>query len=277
MTGKAQHAIANLPSIKAKMKATWEDGNYAKFSTYMEEGATDILNEWNIKRDAVLLDIGCGSGQTAIPAARSGMNVTGIDLADNLIDYARERARFEDLSARFDVGDAASLPYNDNQFDVVISLIGAMFAPEYNKTASEMARVCQAGGRLHMANWTPDSFAASMFKCVAKYAPPPAGIESPALWGDEVHVIERLGEFFTGFKLERQYYPHWTYPFDIKELVQLFREQFGPVKRAFDSLDENGQNALLTDLEDIFQAHNIATDGTTEIKGRYLNISATKK
>lgn len=271
------HSVGNLSAVKTKMKATWEDGDYASFATYMEPGAIDILNGWNIPHGTALLDIGCGSGQSAIPAARSGLKVTGIDIASNLIEHASERARYENLDARFDVGDAESLPYDDNTFDVVISMIGAMFAPRYDKVAHEMGRVCRSGGRLHMANWTPEGFAANMFKCVAKYTPPAAGITSPVLWGVEDVIIQRLGDDFTDFTLERKYYPRWTYPFDSSQLVELFRHKFGPVKRAFDSQNQQGQNSLRAELEDIYQAHNIATDGTTEIKGEYLNVSARRK
>lgn len=271
------HSVENLPAVKTKMKATWEDGDYASFATYMEPGAIDVLNGWQIPKDVSLLDIGCGSGQSAIPAARSGINVTGIDIADNLVEYARERARYENLDARFDIGDAENLPYDENAFDVVISMIGAMFAPRYDKVASEMGRVCRSGGRLHMANWTPDGFAATMFKCVAKYTPPAAGIQSPALWGVEDVLIQRLENDFTDFTLQRKFYPRWTYPFDTRELVELFRHKFGPVKRAFDSHNQQGQNALRAELEDIYKAFNIATDGTTEIKGEYLNVSAIRK
>lgn len=273
----ADLSAADLTTIKSKMKATWEDGDYAGFASYMEPGATDILDGWAIPHGATLLDIGCGSGQSAIPAARSGFKVTGIDIADNLIDHARERARYEDLPATFDVGDAESLPYDDNRFDAVISMIGAMFAPQYDKVALEMGRVCKSGGRLHMANWTPEGFAATMFKCVARYAPPAAGIQSPALWGVEDIVTQRLEKDFTDFTLERKFYPRWTYPFDTRELVELFRHKFGPVKRAFDSLNQHDQNALRAELEDIYQAHNIATDGRTEIRGEYLDVSATRK
>jgi hypothetical protein len=128
-----------------------------------------------------------------------------------------------------------------------------------------------------MANWTPDGFAATMFKCVARYTPPPAGVPSPALWGVEDIVEQRLGEYFTSFRLERKYYPHWKYPFDTRQLVEFFRQHFGPVKRAFDALDEPGQKSLRAELEDIYQAHNTATDGTTQIKGEYLNVTATRK
>lgn len=267
----------NMPAVKGKMKATWEDGDYANFATYMEAGAIDILNGWAIQKDATLLDIGCGTGQSAIPAARSGIKVTGIDIASNLIEHARERARYENLPARFDVGDAENLPYDENEFDVVISMIGAMFAPRYDRVAYEMGRVCRSGGSLHMANWTPDGFAAAMFKCVARYNPPAAGIQSPALWGVEDVVIQRLGEYFTDFTLQRKFYPRWTYPFGTSELVELFRQKFGPVKRAFDSQDQQGQNALRAELEEIYQAHSIASDSSTEIKGEYLNVTARRK
>ena len=266
-----------LAAIKNRMTATWEDGNYAEFATYMEPGAIKILNDWQIPPSSRLLDIGCGSGQTAIPAAMSGMQVTGIDIATNLIDHARERALFDDVDVSFDVGDAADLPYDNAQFDVVISLIGAIFAPDYQRVANELARVCKAGGRLHMANWSPEGFAASMFKCVAKYAPPPASVPSPALWGIEENVIERLGNDFTDFELERKFYPLWTYPFSTPELVDYFRQHFGPVKRAFDSIGTAQQRSLRAEMEDIYTAHNIATDGTTEIKGEYLDVSARRK
>lgn len=269
--------VSNLPAVKTKMKATWEDGDYAGFATYMEPGAIDILDGWNIPKGSTLLDIGCGSGQSAIPAARSGLKVTGIDIAENLIEHARERARYEGLDARFDIGDAEDLPYEDRSFDVVISMIGAMFAPRYDRVAHELGRVCLSGGHLHMANWTPGGFAATMFKCVAKYNPPANGIKPPALWGVEDIVTQRLGDDFTDFTLERKYYPRWIYPFSTSELVELFRHKFGPVKRAFDSQNKQGQQNLRAELEGIYESHNIAQDGTTQIRGEYLDISATRR
>ncbi len=270
-------AVSDYSVIKSKMKATWEDGDYATFARYMEPGAEDILNAWHIPSGLRLLDIGCGSGQTAIPAARAGLKVTGVDIASNLIDHARERARYEGLDAEFDVGDAEDLPYWDAEFDVVISLIGAMFGPRPEKVAAELARVCKPGGRLHMANWTPTGFAATMFKCVGQYVPPPEGVVPPPLWGVEEVVEERLSQGYKDFRLERKYYPQWKYPFSTVELVEYFRQHFGPVKRAFDALDETGQRSLRADLENIYAEHNLATDGTTEIKGEYLNVSAIRK
>lgn len=272
-----QQQLQDFSSIKSKMKATWEDGDYATFARYMQAGAEDILNGWRIPRGSCLLDIGCGSGQTAIPASRAGLKVTGVDIAVNLIEHARERARYEGLDAEFDTGDAEDLPYRDAGFDVVISLIGAMFGPRPEKVATEMARVCKPGGRLHMANWTPEGFAAAMFRCVAQYVPPPQDLVPPPLWGVEQVVEERLGEYFKDYKLERKYYPRWKYPFGADQLVEYFRQHFGPVKRAFDVLDKQARRSLRADLEKIFAHHNIANDGTTEIRGEYLNVSAIRR
>ncbi|MEA3413726.1 MAG: class I SAM-dependent methyltransferase [Pseudomonadota bacterium] len=267
----------NLDAIKTRMRATWEDGDYASFASYMEPGAIDILRGWRIEPGTRLLDVGCGSGQTAIPAARAGAVVTGVDIAGNLVAFARERAAREGLSVRFEQGDAEDLPYGDGEFDVVISMIGAMFAPRPDRVASELARVLKPGGLLYMANWTPGGFAASMFKCVGKHVPPPAGVVSPALWGHEETATERLSYGFTDLELTRRYYPRWTYPFGTAELVEYFRRHFGPVRRAFAALNPEGRESLRTDLEQIYAEHNMATDGTTWIRGEFLNVSATRR
>jgi ubiquinone/menaquinone biosynthesis C-methylase UbiE len=176
----------DLSTIKSKMKATWEDGDYASFATYMAPGAVEILEDWNITPGQRLLDVGCGAGQTAIPAARRGLHVTGIDIAENLVEHARQRARKEGLVARFDQGDAEELPYADASFDVAVTLIGAMFAPDPDRVTAEFARVVRPGGKLYMANWTPNGMPAQMFKfkCVAAYVPPSPAFIPPVLWGE---------------------------------------------------------------------------------------------
>lgn len=284
----AQHAPARAAAqdstpdpIKARNKATWEDGDYARFATYMEAGAIEILDSWRLPPGQRLLDIGCGAGQTAIPAARLGHRVVGVDIAENLIDHANARARAEGLDARFDVGDAEALPYADNSFDAVITLIGAMFAPRPDRVAQEIARVLRPGGRLYMANWTPRSMPAQMFKCVAAVTPPPPGFVSPALWGDEDTATARLAEHFGDLRLTRKTYPRWHYPFDAHGIVNVFRSHFGPVKRAFDALadDPEAQAQLHQQLHDVYR-RNCAThpDGTTTITGgEYLEIVATRR
>jgi len=267
----------NLSTVKANMKATWMDGDYAEFCTYMEPGAIEILREWNITQGVRFLDVGCGAGQLVIPAARAGINSTGVDIATNLIEHARDKANREGLSAQFDEGDAEQLPYANGAFDVVVSLFGAMFAPRHDKVASEMARVCRPGGRLFMGNWTPGGMAGQVFKHIAKHVPPPPGIAAPSLWGEESTVRDRLATGFTDIKLTRKIYPLWKYPFPIPDVVQFFARFFGPIKGALARLDETGQQSLITGLEEIFSAHNQAKNGTTDLKGEYLEIAATRR
>lgn len=275
---RSSSAPADIDTIKSRMKATWEDGDYAGFATYMEAGAEEILGGWNIEPGQRLLDVGCGAGQSAIPAARSGLRVTGVDIAENLIEHARERAESEGLDAHFDVGDAEDLPYEDGSFDVVISMIGAMFAPRPERVGAELARVLRSGGRLHMANWTPHGMPAQMFKCVAGFVPPPVGAIPPVLWGVETTVQERLGEDFADFKMTRKNYPQWHYPFSAAEVVELFRSHFGPVKRAFEAVDEEGGRKLFQQLEEIYnQTSESRGGGITITKGEYLDVIATRK
>ena len=267
----------DLSTVKANMKATWMDGDYAEFCTHMEPGAIEILREWHIAQGLRFVDVGCGAGQLVIPAARAGVKSTGVDIATNLIEHARGRANKEGLSAQFDEGDAEQLPYEDGAFDVVGSLFGAMFAPNPAKVASEMARVCRPGGRLLMGNWTPSGMAGQMFTHIAKHVPPPPGIAPPPLWGDESTVQDRLVEGFTDIQLTRKFYPLWKYPFSVQKVVQLYARLFGPIKGALAKLDAAGQQSLITGMEEIFSAHNQAQDGTTELKGEYLAIEAIRR
>ena len=272
----AVNGVSAVTTIKSKLKATWMAGNYDTFSRYMEDGAKEILTGWSIKAGHNILDVGCGSGQTAIPAAKAGANVSGIDIASNLIQAARERAALEGVNVRFEEGDAEQIPYDDNSFDTVISMIGAMFAPNPDNVVSEFARVCRSGGTLHMANWTPQSMPGQMFKIVGSYVTPPAGVVPPVLWGDEETVYKRLSHHFSNIKLTRKYYPSWFYPFSSTELVKYFREHFGPVKRAFASLDLQNQRSLFEALEHNFEIHNMATNGTVAMKGEYLDVYAIR-
>ncbi|MBI1422265.1 MAG: methyltransferase domain-containing protein [Gammaproteobacteria bacterium] len=268
----------DFTAIKTKQKATWEDGDYHGFATYMHDGAVEILNSWDLAGVKTLLDVGCGSGQTAIPAALKGMRVTGVDIAENLIAMARELAAVTQLDAQFDVGDAEALPYADRSFDAVISLIGAMFAPRPERVVAEFARVLKPGGKLCMANWTPASMPAKMFKCCSEVVAPPPGLASPVLWGDEATIRERLAEHFTDIKLTRKNYPQWHYPFDEHELIELFRHKFGPVKRAFDMASPAQAKSLHEKLFHVYRDSSETSNGIMTITGgEYLDVSAVRR
>ncbi len=268
--------IPDIATIKTRMKATWMSGDYGTFAKYMEPGALEILANWQIKPGNKMLDVGCGAGQISIPATRAGVHVTGVDIDTNSLEQARARAATEGLKVQFDEGDAEDLPYPDASFDTVVSLIGAMFAPRPERVASELIRVCRPGGRILMANWTPTSFVGHMFKAVGKHVPPPQGVPSAMLWGDEATVRERLQDSIKELELTKRIYPSWNYPFSAPEVVEFFRQNYGPTQRAFAALEPATQDNLRHDLEQVFSAHNRATDGPTNLEGEYLEVVAIR-
>ncbi|WP_455219949.1 class I SAM-dependent methyltransferase, partial [Kaarinaea lacus] len=201
-----------------------------------------------------------------------------IDIAGNLIEHARKVASKTKLDIHFDVGDAEDLPYDDRSFDIAITLIGAMFAPRPERVTSELARVIKPGGKLYMANWTPTSMPAQMFKCLSEVMPPPAGFVPPVLWGDEDTVQQRLKKDFRDIRLTRKYYPQWHYPFDEHGVVNLFRTQFGPAVRAFAAANELQQKQLYDKLFYIYRDNSETRNGILTITGgEYLEVIATRR
>ena len=264
-----------MEALKARLKATWMSGDYAHFAKPMEPGAHEFLARIAVAPGAEMLDVGCGAGQIAIPAARSGVHVTGVDIAANLIEQARSRALAEGLTVRFEEGDAEMLHYDDESFDVVVSLIGAMFAPRPERVSAELIRVCRPGGRIIMANWTPEGFVGQIFKTMGKHVPPPTLMPSPLLWGNESTVRDRLQVGLSSIEFSKQQYP-FHYPFGPEEVVEFFRMYYGPTNRAFASIDIDRQTALRQDLEQLWRNANRATDGTTLYNAEYLEVVAVK-
>jgi 2-polyprenyl-3-methyl-5-hydroxy-6-metoxy-1,4-benzoquinol methylase len=266
-----QTAVADIDALKSRLKATWEDGNYDYFSRFMEPGAVEFLNRLNIPAGASLLDVACGSGQVALIAARRGARVTGVDIASNLIRAARGRASSEGLDARFDEGDVEALPYADASFDVVTTLYGAMFAPRPELTASEMLRVCRPGGTIAMGNWTPQGFVGTMFKTFARFIAPP-GMPAPVLWGDERTVADRFGGGLSELQMARVHC-RFDYPFTPENVVEFFRQNYGPTTRAFATLGEADRAALRTDLVNLWTRHNLSSDPErTIVDAEYLQV-----
>lgn len=264
-----------MQALKARLKAMWMAGDYGHFARYLEPGALAFFPALQIAPGERVLDVACGAGQLSLPAARAGAEVAGIDIAPNLVEQARSRARAEGLDIRFEEGDAEELPYDEASFDLVFSLIGAMFAPRPEQVAAELIRVCRPGGRLVMGNWTPDGFVGKMFKTHGKHVPPPAGMPPPVLWGDEGVVSERLNGGVGELQLKRRLYP-MQYPFPPGEVVEFFRTYYGPSNRAFAALDGDGQARLRGDLEQLWAEHNQASDGTTKVEAEYLEVVAVR-
>lgn len=265
-----------MESLKEKLRSTWIAGDFGVIARSIEIGAEDFVARLDMKPGMKVLDVATGTGNLALPAAKTGCEVTGIDIAPNLIDQAIERAKAESVVAKFEVGDAEALPYEDGSFDFVITMFGAMFAPRPDVTASELIRVCKPGGLIAMANWTPEAFTGQMFKLGAKHVPPPPGMPSPVLWGTEDAVRERLANGISDLQMTRRKIAfHYAMP--PAEVVEQFRQYFGPTVVAFSKLDTEGQAALRSDLEALWTEHNQATDGTTVVESEYLEVRATKE
>lgn len=265
-----------MEALKARLKATWMSGDYGHFAQYLEPGALEFLDRLQLQPGTRMLDVACGAGQIAIPAARAGVKVTGIDIASNLIEQANKRASAEGLDVRFEEGDAEALPCEDASFDVVVSLIGAMFAPRPDKVAAELVRVCRSGGKIVMANWTPEGHVGQMFKIIGRHVPPPPLMPSPMKWGDEAMVKDRLGVGTKEVGVEKRLYP-MRYPFGPSEVVDFFFTYYGPTNRALATLDQNGQAALRAELVDLWSGNNRAKDGSTDVQAEYLQVTAIRE
>jgi SAM-dependent methyltransferase len=264
-----------MEALKTRLKAMWMAGDFGEVAKVIETGAEEFIARLALKPGVRVLDVACGSGNLAIPAARAGAIVTGVDIAPNLLEQARARAASEGLTIQFDEGDAEKLPYADAAFDEVVSMFGAMFAPRPEVVAAELVRVCRPGGRIALANWTPEGFIGQMFKVTGRHVPPPPNMPSPLKWGDEETVRERLRDGIANLQLTRRMCP-FNYPLPPAGVVESFRMYYGPTQRAFAALDTDGQAALRSDLERLWTEHNQATNGTTQVEGEYLEVIATR-
>jgi len=264
-----------METLKTRLKATWMAGDFGIIARMIERGGDEFVDSIGIKPGMKVLDVACGTGNTAIPEAKNGADVTGVDIATNLLEQARARAEAEGLSIKFDEGDVEALQYEDDSFDAVVTMFGAMFAPRPDVTASEMRRVCKPGGFIAMGNWTPEAFVGQMFKIGSTHVPPPPGMSVPVQWGSEDIVRERFADGISDLQLNRRKIM-FTFDGTPEEVVEHFRQYFGPTNRAFASLDEAGQAALRKDLVDHWTKHNQATDGTTKVEGEYLEVIAKK-
>jgi SAM-dependent methyltransferase len=257
------------------MKSAWMAGDFGQVAAYVADAAGEFVDRTTIRPGSRVLDVACGTGNSAIPAARAGAVVTGVDIATNLLDQARSRAAAEGLNITFDEGDVEELPYADKEFDIVISMFGAMFAPRPERVAAELTRVCKPGGLIAMANWTPTGFVGKYFQVTSKLVPPPTGIPAPTLWGDEETVRQRFSRGISNLTLSTQKLV-FRYPFGPKEVVEFFRQNFGPTKTSFARLEKTDQDVMAAKLEALWIENNRATDGTTVVDAEYLDVRAVR-
>jgi SAM-dependent methyltransferase len=252
----------------------WSAGDFARIGMMLVLVSENLVEAADVIPGEDVLDVACGSGNTALAAARRFAKVTGLDYVPELLEHARKRTRAELVEADFIEGDAENLPFEDATFDLVASTFGVMFAPDHERTARELLRVTRPGGRIAMANWTPDGAVGEMFVTVARHAPPPPGVKPPILWGTEDYLRELFGSGISELRVQRRDF-NFRYPSPEFQL-EYFRTWFGPTKMAFARLDEAGRHALAADLLDLARRRNMAGDVALVTPSTYLEVVATR-
>jgi SAM-dependent methyltransferase len=275
MTGVRQEALPQGEVLRARVRATWTAGDFGRIAVGYEEGAAAFIERLGLKPGDQVLDVACGTGNLALPAARAGARVTGIDIAPALVVQLAARAAAEGLTLEAREGDAEALPFADDSFDTVVTMFGAMFAAHPQQAANELLRVTRPGGRIAMANWTPEGFVGRMLKLTVGYVPPPAGVPSALLWGNPRTVEERIGAGLSDLRFERLAMV-LAYPFGPEETVELFRTWYGPTVRAFAALEEERQPKFFDDLVRLWTEHNTAGPNGTRVESEFLAVVGTR-
>lgn len=267
-----------MQHLKQTMREAWMAGDFGKIARTVAREAEEFVSRLDLPAGAQVLDVACGTGNVSLPLARRGARVTGVDIAPNLLEQARARAEAEGLPIRFEEGDAEQLPFPDGTFDAVVTMFGAMFAPQPEQVVAECARVLKPGGLLAMANWTPGGLAGRMFQVTARHAGTPMGIAPPAQWGHPMVVRGRLAPSFEKVELDL-ISMEVDFPGSPAQAVMFFRTWFGPTHTAFNSLDEAGQARLAAELEGLWAEGNTAPDPATRtlIENEYLQVVARRK
>jgi SAM-dependent methyltransferase len=275
LSNEAPAPAIDLTAVKARQRGAWSAGDYAVVGTTLQIVGEELAEAMDLRAGHKVLDVAAGNGNASLAAARRWCDVTSTDYVPALLDRARERAAAERLPIAFQEADAEALPFADGAFDAVVSTFGVMFTADHERAAGELVRVTRSGGRIGLANWTPQGFIGQLFKTIGKHVPPAAGVKSPALWGTR----ERLDELFSphaaairatprGFVFRYRSPEHW---------LDVFRTWYGPVLKAFAALDSTGQQALEADLLALIDRFNRSGDDTMVAPSEYLEVVITKR
>lgn len=260
----------DFATVTERQQRTWSLGDYGRVGSLLSWMGECLVRDLDVHAGERVLDIAAGNGNASLPAARRFADVLATDYVPALLEEAQRRADADGVQLRTQVADAQALPFEDGSFDVVMSTIGAMFAPDQEAVAREMARVCRSGGRIGVASWTPDSAVGDMFRAVSRHVPPPQGVRPAVAWGSEERVAELLGPHCRDLVTTRLTCA-WRYP-SVQACVDYFRTWYGPTVAAFTAVGEEGREQLEADLRAVFEAHDTATDGTLAIDVPYLEV-----
>ncbi|MEX2299146.1 MAG: class I SAM-dependent methyltransferase [Dongiaceae bacterium] len=265
----------DLAAVKAKQQGAWSSGDYAVVGSTLQIVGETLCEALDLRSGAKVLDVAAGNGNVSLAAARRWCDVVSTDYVPALLERGRKRAEADGLKMEFREADAENLPFADARFDAVVSTFGVMFTPDQDKAASELARVCKSGGKIGLANWTPEGFIGQLFKTIGKHLPPPAGVKSPALWGTKARLDEMFGREAASidatprdFVFRYKSAQHW---------LEMFRTWYGPTLKAFAALDAAGQKALEADLIALVARFNRSGDATMVVPGEYLEVVVTKR
>lgn len=265
----------DFASIKVKQQATWASGDFAVVGTTLQIVGESLVEAVNLHAGERVLDVAAGNGNATLAAARHFADVTSTDYVPALLDKGRARADAEGLAVKFQVADVEALPFGDSSFDIVLSTYGVMFAPDHQQSSREMLRVTRSGGRIGMANWTPEGFIGRLFKVIGAHVAPPAGVKSSALWGTEPYIAELFGAQASDIQCKRRIFnfryksaAHW---------VQIFRDFYGPTHKAFASLQGEAHAALERDIVKLLDGMNTAGAQSLVVPGEYLEVVVTKR
>ena len=256
--------------IKTRQKATWSSGDYGQIGVRLQIVGESLCEAADVRACDNVIDVAAGNGNASLAAARRYADVTATDYVPELLEYAQRRAQAEGLPLLTRVADAENLPFPEASFDVALSTFGVMFAPNQERAAVEMMRVVKPGGRIALANWTPEGFVGQLFRIVARFAPPPTGVMPATAWGSEPRIVELFGPFARDLRTERR-----TFVFrnlSAEHWIEVFRRFYGPVNRAFESLDEGGQAALHDVLRELLERHNRGGRESLVIPSEYLEV-----
>jgi SAM-dependent methyltransferase len=262
--------VADFTAVKLRQQAAWSTGNYAVVGTTLQIVGENLCEALDVRAGNRVLDVAAGNGNATLAAARRYCDVTSTDYVASLLDSGRARAQAEGLPVQFQQADAEALLYADASFDIVMSTFGVMFTPDQEKAAAELVRVCKPGGRIGLANWTPESFIGQLFKTIGKYIPPPAGVKSPALWGTKARLEELFGANARNIiAASRDFTFRYRSP---EHFVDVFRTFYGPMNKAFAALEGEPQAAFLRDLMALIESRNRSNDATLVLPSEYLEV-----
>jgi SAM-dependent methyltransferase len=266
---------ADLQALKAKQQTAWSSGDYAVVGTTLQIVGEQLAEAMDLRPGQTVLDVAAGNGNATLAAARRWCDVTSTDYVESLLARGRKRAEAEGLQVKFQIADAENLPFADAAFDAVVSTFGGMFSPDQDRTAAEMIRVCRSGGRIGLANWTPESFVGQMFKTIGKHLPPPTGVKLPAVWGTRSWVEGTFAAAASKVDIElRNFIFRYR---SAQHFLDIFRAHYGPVLKAFEAIDVAGQKVLARDIIDLVERFNTSGDKVMVVPSEYVEVVITKR